>query len=178
MQGHRESGGRARSARPLSPRMFSRWQGHELTDVPPVIGICMSNTIIFAVNVEVKGTIFPGRQRTVPMFNDMGSTPVRVRFTFEPALAHGRLSPSLSMTKWGSQSTNPENRRLDPVIETRTLDSCRLISWDDSQTFPGNDDAAADPTRDAHTRGRAFENVGYGEPQRRVYIACGSIQNI
>ncbi len=67
--------------------------------MPAVMGICISKTMIFAVNIEVKGTILLGRQRTLPIFNDMGSTPVSVRFTFEPAPAHGRFSPSLSITE-------------------------------------------------------------------------------
>lgn len=70
-----------------------------LTEAPAVMGTWMSNTIILAVNVDDRGTTWLGRHSTLPIFNDTGSTPVRVRFTLEPAPAQGRPSPSLSIAK-------------------------------------------------------------------------------
>ena len=71
----------------------------QLTEVPAVMGIWISKTMILAVKEEVKGMMAPGRQRTLPIFSDIGSTPVRVRLTFDPEPVHGRISPSLSITE-------------------------------------------------------------------------------
>ena len=137
MQGHLGNGGRARST---SSSAGERGLAEiVLADVPAVMGIWMSNTIIFAVNDDTKGTICPGRQSTLPMLSEMGSTPVSVRFTLEPAPAHGRLSPSLSIAMEGVDQLASQGKRAN----WPTFHSSGFVAGDNPQAFTSNNDSTA-----------------------------------
>lgn len=146
------------------------------TEVPAVMGIWMSKTMILAVNDDVRGTISPGRQSTLPMFSEIGSTPVRVRLTFEPAPAHRRPSPSLSIAVHScDQRSIPRALCAHSLL---TFYNCRLIPGDNPETFTSDDDPTTHSSRHRDTRRRSLEHVRDWEPQKRIDVSRWGIESI
>lgn len=67
------------------------------TEAPAVMGICISKTMILAVNNAASGTNSVVGQSTLPILKFIGSMAVRLRVTFEPDAAHGTNASSSSI---------------------------------------------------------------------------------
>ena len=71
------------------------------------------------------------------MLSEIGSTPVSVRFTLEPAPAHGRLSPSLSIAMKGVDQLASQGVRANHP----TFHSSGFVAGDNPEAFTSYNDS-------------------------------------
>lgn len=143
----RENGVRAKSISSKGAGWIFFWGGDFRTDVPAVIGIVISNTMILAVNVVASGTINVGGHNILPTFKWIGSTPVMYKVTVCPAAAQGILFPSDEITVV-LRDENPRFSRNDWSLPLTFYDT-GFISRYDPQFLSGLDGTCAYPSRDA-----------------------------